>query len=323
MASITRRQLLKGGGASLFAAAAASLAACAANEAPEPPAQEATAAPTPETSGVLKLNDDKLIDRSCFVGVDEPVELADGTKTPMINFDNAATTPALSTVVTEVVEALPLYGSIGRGKGQKSAASTARFNDARQTVLDFFGAPAAEYTCGFTGTATDALNKISGALVTSADDVVLTTRSEHHANDLPWREKCEVRYVEVDENGRLIMDQFEELLADGKVTIVSCQAASNVTGYVHDVHAIAKMAHAAGAIMVVDGAQIAAHRAFSLKGDTAEADIGSVPCIAGHQSPHKRRVPDGLQRLFAGGVEYRGQRLHAQADHAGGRSGAA
>ncbi|MBQ1505651.1 MAG: aminotransferase class V-fold PLP-dependent enzyme, partial [Erysipelotrichales bacterium] len=95
------------------------------------------------------------------------------------------------------------------------------------------------------------------------------------ANDLSWRERCHVIYAEVDEQGRIIYDDIERLLKEneGKVKYVCVTAASNVTGYVTDVHRIAKMAHEHGAKIVVDGAQIVAHRKFSMKGDTPEENI--------------------------------------------------
>lgn len=267
------------------------LGACGARAAQESGAE--AAAQNASTTDVgpaaeLTINDAGLVDRSCFVGVDDEVELADGSKAVAINFDNGATTPSLTTVLAAVQDVLPMYGSIGRGKGQKSSASTERFNAARDVVLRFFGADDGRYTCCFSGSATDGLNKLAGALVARPNDVVLTTRSEHHANDLTWRSRATMRYVEVDELGRLAMDGFAEQLADGKVKVVSVQAASNVTGYVHDVHAIAKLAHNAGALMVVDGAQIAAHRAFSLAGKAADEDIDFFVCSA-----HKMYAPFG------------------------------
>ena len=96
---------------------------------------------------------------------------------------------------------------------------------------------------------------------------------EHHANDLPWRERCNVIYAEVDEQGRVIYDEIERLLQENKVDVVSVTAASNVTGYVTDVHRIAKLAHQYGAVIVVDGAQIVAHRSFSMMGETEEENI--------------------------------------------------
>ena len=88
-------------------------------------------------------------------------------------------------------------------------------------------------------------------------------------------ERCNVIYAEVDEQGRIIYEDIERLLTqnEGKVKYVCVTAASNVTGYVTDVHRVAKMAHEHGAKIIVDGAQIVAHRQFSMKGETPEEDI--------------------------------------------------
>ena len=75
--------------------------------------------------------------RSYVVGVDEDIELADGTKRPLINFDNAATTPALVPVQNEVNKELEMYGSIGRGYSQKSNHSTDVYNEVRKKVIRF------------------------------------------------------------------------------------------------------------------------------------------------------------------------------------------
>ncbi|MBR0473631.1 MAG: aminotransferase class V-fold PLP-dependent enzyme [Erysipelotrichaceae bacterium] len=213
--------------------------------------------------------------REYVIGVDEPVELADGTTRPLINFDNAATTPALKPVMDTVDEEMKMYGSIGRGFSQKSNHSTDVYLNARDTVLNFVNADPGEYTCFYVNSTTDGLNKLASALIDSEDDLVLCTRIEHHANDLSWRERCNVIYAEVDEQGRVIYDDIERLLTEneGKVKYVSITAASNVTGYVTDVHRVAKMAHAHGAKIIVDGAQIVAHREFSMKGATPEEDI--------------------------------------------------
>ena len=213
--------------------------------------------------------------RQYVVGVDEPIELGDGTKKPLINFDNAATTPSLVPVMNAVMEEMKLYGSIGRGFSQKSNHSTDVYMEARETVLNFVNADPDSYTCFYVNSTTDGLNKLASALVESEDDLVLATRIEHHANDLSWRERCKVIYAEVDEQGRVNYDDIERLLKEneGKVKYVTVTAASNVTGYVTDVHRVAKMAHAHGAKIIVDGAQIVAHREFSMKGATPEEDI--------------------------------------------------
>ena len=192
--------------------------------------------------------------------------------TPMINFDNAATTPALKAVRDAINEELEMYGSIGRGFSQKSNHSTDVYNSVRDKVLEFFTADPDLYTCFYVNSTTDGLNKLASALIESEDDLVLTTRIEHHANDLSWRERCKVIYAEVDEKGRVIYDDIERLLQENNVKIVSISAASNVTGYVNDVHRVAKMAHQYGAQIVVDGAQIVAHRKFEMMGDLDDPD---------------------------------------------------
>ena len=215
--------------------------------------------------------------RNLVVGVNQPIELSDGTKRALINFDNAATTPVLKPVEDEVNKEFEMYGSIGRGFSAKSNHSTDIYNEVREKVLDFVGAKDDDdsYTAFYVNNTTDGLNKLASALIESEDDIVLTTRIEHHANDLSWRERCKVVYSEVDEQGRVIYDDIERLLKEynGKIKYVSITAASNVTGYVTDVHRVAKMAHKYGAKIIVDGAQIVAHRAFSMIGDTPEENI--------------------------------------------------
>ena len=214
--------------------------------------------------------------RQYVAGLDEPVELADGTARPQINFDNAATTPALIPVMEEVNRKLLMYGSIGRGFSQKSNYSTELYEETRRTVLSFVGLDQTEdyeYTCFYVNNTTDGLNKLASALITDPEDLVLSTRMEHHANDLSWRERCRVIYAEVDDLGRVRYDEIERLLQENSVKLVAVTAASNVTGYVTDVHRVAKLAHQYGAMIVVDGAQIVAHREFSMKGETPEENI--------------------------------------------------
>ena len=248
-------------------------AGCADRKTDPEPSPTPSPSPEPDKPDEIVYTMDNI--REYVVGVDEPVELSDGTMKPLINFDNAATTPALKPVMDAVDEELKMYGSIGRGFSQKSNHSTDVYLDTRDTVLNFLGADPDYYTCFYVNNTTDGLNKLASALVESEDDLVLCTRIEHHANDLSWRERCHVIYAEVDEQGRIIYDDIERLLKEneGKVKYVCVTAASNVTGYVTDVHRIAKMAHEHGAKIIVDGAQIVAHRKFSMKGDTPEENI--------------------------------------------------
>ena len=211
--------------------------------------------------------------REYVVGVDEQVELDDGSKRAIINFDNAATTPALQPVSDEVEAQMKMYGSIGRGYSKKSDYSTDLYNNTRSKVLQFVGADEENYTCFYVNNTTDGLNKLASALITDEKDIVLCTRMEHHANDLSWRERCKVIYAEIDKQGRVDYKSLEKMLKKNKVKYVAVTAASNVTGYVTDVHRVAKLAHKYGAKIIVDGAQIVAHRKFSMIGETPEENI--------------------------------------------------
>ena len=208
-------------------------------------------------------------------GLDALITLDNGEKSPAISLDNAATTPPFIEAMAEIDEQMKLYGSIGRGKGQKSAHTTDVYVDAREAIKDFVGAKDEKYTVFYTANTTDGINKLASALIKSKREMVLTTRMEHHANDLPWRARARVIYTEVDDQGRLKIDEMERLLRrnHGLIKYVCVTAASNVTGYINEVHHIAKLAHRYGAKIIVDGAQIAAHREFSMIGCTPDEDI--------------------------------------------------
>ncbi len=231
---------------------------------------------------------DKL--RDLFIGLDKKVPVLGGHKVIPINFDNAATTPVFKQVINKIIEASEDYGSIGRGLGQKSEFSTAVYNECRNFISDFFKAPLDKYTIIFVNNTTEGINKLSNILITSKYDVVITSRMEHHSNDLPWRNKCIVDYIEVDNNGRLKIEELEEKLINynGKVKFVSLIAASNVTGYVNDLSKIAKTVHKYGAKLIVDGAQIVAHKRIYM---TSDQELENIDFLV--FSAHKMYAPFG------------------------------
>ncbi len=224
------------------------------------------------------------------IGLNEPVKLEDGTSRPQVHFNNAATTLELQHVSDTIAEKKKMYGAVERSESQKSKYTTSIYNNTRDKVIEFLGADPEKHTCFYTNSTTDGLNKLASALITSKKDIVLTTRIEHHANDLSWRERCKVKYAEVDKKGRVIYSQLEKKLKKYNVKIVSISAASNVTGYVTDVHRVARLAHKYGAKIVVDGAQIVAHRKFSMVGDLKDTkdDIDFFAFSA-----HKMYSPEG------------------------------
>ncbi|MCL2398072.1 MAG: aminotransferase class V-fold PLP-dependent enzyme [Defluviitaleaceae bacterium] len=211
-------------------------------------------------------------------GLDAWVAHGSGIMLPGVNLDNAATTPPFLDVARAVQRHLRYYGSVGRGTGQKSKHSSAFYEEGRKTILDFVGANEDKYTVFYANNTTDGINKLASALTAGGNVLVVSTRMEHHANDLPWRGRAHMEYAEVDADGRLVLEDFERILRRGKyknmAKYVTVTAASNVTGYVNDVHEIARIAHKHGAQIIVDGAQIVAHRQFSMGGrPKADEDI--------------------------------------------------
>ncbi|WP_066894984.1 aminotransferase class V-fold PLP-dependent enzyme [Clostridium nigeriense] len=200
--------------------------------------------------------------RHLFIGLDKKVPIYDSNNIIPINFDNAATTPVFKSVLDRITKACELYGAIGRGLGQKSEYSTKVYSESRDYILDFFKASKNKYTVIFVNNTTEGINRLSNMLIEDKNHIVITTRMEHHSNDLPWRGKCILKYIEVDENGRLKLDELEYLLEKyhGLVKYVTITAASNVTGYVNNLSYISKLVHKYNAKLIVDGAQIVAHK---------------------------------------------------------------
>lgn len=218
-----------------------------------------------------------------------------------INFDNAATTPPFKRVMKKVLETSEYYGSIARGDGQKSQLCSDLYEESREYILEYFNAPEDIYTAIFVGNTTDGLNKLSNILIDNKDDIVITTRMEHHSNDLPWRNKCDLKYAEVDKNGRVKIEEIECLLDKYKerVKYVTITGASNVTGYVNDIKRVAKVAHKYGAKIIVDGAQLIPHKKISMTQEDVNENIDFL-VFSGHKvyAPFGSGVIIGLREVF-------------------------
>ena len=206
--------------------------------------------------------------RKLFIGLDNKIVINGKKQVIPINLDNAATTPVLKKVMRAVLKASENYGSIARGDGQKSQYSSDLYEECRRYVIDYFNAPLNKYTAIFIGNTTEGINKLSNILIENKNDIVITSRMEHHSNDLPWRGKCDLKYVEVDEKGRIIMEELEEMFSiyQDRIKYVTITGASNVTGYITDIRRVAKLAHKYGAKLIVDGAQLVPHRAINICG---------------------------------------------------------
>ena len=248
---------------------------------------------TNSNQNVCKLN--KY--RNMVVGINTKVPLDNGTYTTAINFDNAATTPPFFSVEKEVRDFLPWYSSIHRGRGYKSMLSTEVYESGREIIKSFVKADSKKDIVIYTKNTTDSINMLAFVLSQEKDgrDVVLSTWMEHAANDLPWRDRFTVDYVAVDELGRLSLDDFEEKLKKYKnrVKLVTVAGASNVTGYINDIHKMAVMAHSSGAKIHVDGAQLVPHVAIDMKEFESDEHIDYLSFSA-----HKMYAPYGLGVLI-------------------------
>ncbi len=246
-----------------------------------------------------KENIDDL--RKLLIGLDKKVNVDGKGRLVPINFDNAATTPPFKRVMKKVLETSEYYGSIARGDGQKSQLCSDLYEESRQYILEYFNAPEEIYTAIFVGNTTDGLNKLSNILIDNKDDIVITTRMEHHSNDLPWRNKCDLKYAEVDKNGRVKIEEIECLLDKYKERIkyVTITGASNVTGYVNDIKRVAKAAHKYGAKIIVDGAQLIPHKKISMTQEDVNENIDFL-VFSGHKvyAPFGSGVIIGLREVF-------------------------
>jgi cysteine desulfurase/selenocysteine lyase len=234
--------------------------------------------------------------RSLFVGLDIPTPLLDGTRRSYINFDNAASTPALKAVQQSVNDFLVYYSSVHRGTGFKSQLSTQAYEQARQIVMDFVGANQQDHICIFGKNTTEAINKLARRLpLDGKRNIVLTTGMEHHSNDLPWRAASKVIYVKLTPEGCLDEDDFEAQLSRhaDQIALVTLTGASNVTGYLNPIHRLAEKVHSIGAMFMVDCAQLAPHRKIDMLplNDSSHLDFISI-------SAHKMYAPFGTGALI-------------------------
>jgi selenocysteine lyase/cysteine desulfurase len=170
------------------------------------------------------------------------------------------------------------------------------YEHARERVAEFAGADLSERCLVFVRNATEAINRCANLIALDKDDVVLTTLMEHHSNILAWRRRCaHVESVSVDEFGAPLLSDLRERLKTnaGRVKLVAISGGSNVTGVIPDVHAIARTVHEAGAMLLVDAAQLAPHRPINV-GRVGEPD--SIDFLA--FSAHKMYAPLGCGALI-------------------------
>ncbi len=234
--------------------------------------------------------------RSLFVGLDILCPILDGTRRCYTNLDNAASTPPLKAVQQAVDDFLVYYSSVHRGTGFKSQLSTHAYEQARQAVLKFVAADPADHTCIFGKNTTEAVNKLARRIsLDGKRKMILTSSMEHHSNDLPWRAATQVVHTRLTPDGRLDEADFDAQLERyaSQIALVTITGASNVSGFINPIYRLAEKAHAAGALFMVDCAQLAPHRQVEMLDldDPAHLDFIAI-------SAHKMYAPFGTGALI-------------------------
>ncbi|MTI87216.1 MAG: aminotransferase class V-fold PLP-dependent enzyme [Balneolaceae bacterium] len=241
-------------------------------------------------------NNQNTISPVGVTGANTPTPLATGETTRYINLDNSASTPALQSVTDFIHDFLPYYSSVHRGSGIKSRISTQLYEDAHEIVARFVGASTKDNTVIFTKNTTEAINKLSYRFPFTDDAIVLSTGMEHHSNDLPWRNKAKTIHLRTTPSGKLDLGDLKEKLEQyaPNIALVCISGASNVTGLIQPIYNIARMAHRAGAKVLVDAAQLAPHRSIDIRPNGHPEHIDFLALSA-----HKMYAPFGTGALIA------------------------
>jgi cysteine desulfurase / selenocysteine lyase len=188
------------------------------------------------------------------------------------------------------------YANVHRGVYLLSERATAEYEGAREKVARLINAPAAREVIFVRG-ATEGLNLVAyawGLDNLGPGDVVLVTELEHHSNFVPWqyiakRTGADFRVLPLDDSGELRLDLLDEVAGNGVVKVVANNLVSNALGTINPVEKLSAWAHERGAIMVVDAAQAAPHKAI---------DVQALDCDCLAFSAHKMCGPTSVGALW-------------------------
>lgn len=215
---------------------------------------------------------------------------------PLVYLDSAAT----SQKPQQVIDAISYYyendnSNVHRGVHTLGNRATEGYEGARDKVRNFINAKSREEII-FTRGTTTALNIVAQsygrANVNEGDEIVIT-HMEHHSNIIPWQQLAKERgavlkYVDLEEDGTLSLEKVREVVTE-RTKIVSIMHVSNVLGTMNPIKKITEIAHANGAVMVVDGAQAAPHM---------KVDVQQLGCDFYAFSGHKMGGPTGIGVLY-------------------------
>jgi cysteine desulfurase/selenocysteine lyase len=207
----------------------------------------------------------------------------------------------MAQVPKDVIDAMTAWehdarANVHRGMHARAEASTVAYEDARVTVQKFIGAKYSEEII-FTKSCTEAVNLVArswGEANLQKGDAIVLSILEHHSNIIPWlelkqRKGIEVLWIDIDDSGMLQVDDLKRHLKTGRVKLVAITALSNVLGVTPDLETIVTLAHAAGALVLLDAAQAVAHMPM---------DVIKIDCDFVAFSGHKLYGPTGIGVLY-------------------------
>ncbi len=217
---------------------------------------------------------------------------------PLVFLDSAASAQKPRQVIGAMVGMMETaYANVHRGAYHFSESATAAYEAARDAVARFLNA-GAERAVVFVPSTTHGINLVAHAYgrgVMKTGQAVVVSEMEHHANFVPWQmlrdaHGVEFRICRITEAGELDLDHMAELLADGRVGLVAVTHMSNVLGTVTPAAQVVRMAHAAGAKVLLDGSQAAVHR---------RVDVSALDADFYLFTGHKLYGPTGIGVLCA------------------------
>jgi cysteine desulfurase/selenocysteine lyase len=236
---------------------------------------------------------------------------------PLVYLDNGASTQHPTAVIDAMSDCYrDYYANVHRGIHTLSEESTRAFEVARQTVCDFLNAGSVAEVIFAAGT-TAAINTVArswGDANVGADDCVLVTIAEHHANIVPWqqlaeRTGCKVAFLPVDDDGRIGDEVVVEQLARQRPKMFAFTAVSNVLGTEFPVARWVRLGHDAGATVLVDAAQAAPHMPIDVRAWDADFVVFSGHKICGPTGIGilygKEAVLDTMPPFLGGGAMIR------------------
>ena len=215
---------------------------------------------------------------------------------PLVYFDNAATTQKPQAVIDALVHYYThINANVHRGVHLLSQEATTAFEDAREKVARFVNARSVREMI-FTRGCTEAINLVAatwGRQHVHSDDEILISALEHHSNIVPWQMLCELsgahlKVCPLHPDGSLNMEAFARLLTS-RTRLVAISHISNSLGTINPIKEIIRLAHEAGAKVLIDGAQALAH---------LEVDVQELDCDFYAFSAHKIYGPMGIGGLY-------------------------